>query len=730
MPAWKGDDGEEEQEEQEQEQEGSSDRNSLTSPVTPLTPSHQHGEWEDAGEAITPSEDRDGFGMYRHPAVDMEGGRMQAAITSFLILSVYYRTLSPSISGGDSGEVMAAACSGGPAHPPGYPLFVLLARGAMSLFASLGENKAYRVNLMCAMLTAAGVYHLHRAARVMTGSDSSATLASAMYGLSPLIWNNALQAEVFALNNFFVCLLTNLLVRYLARDRPSATRVAFTGAFVVGLGLTNQHTLVLYFKFCPQFEHVPQYSWGDRRSFQGFLNHFLRKDYGTFVLAAGGTEVHGKPVSLLEGIRFYLEDIAGPRLDERRRGHTKTYEGQLMYIGIPFAVVGLILCLYGRPLQRNLAAGRVLVICYLFYIIVFHSLANLPIKVPLFLAVHARFWQMPNSTLFLFVGIGFEFLSRRFADKAFALSVRWAIVCLCVWLQFVKNFDKQDQSGNYAVEFVTRTAIETLPPNAILLCSGDLQFNPGLYLTVCENVRPDVRFMSLQLMSYRWYGLNSSIKWPGVVFPGRSHWPDKYGYSLQKFYDANIWDRPIHSYGGNRPAENLEKLLEDPSLNEDQFFHFTWGLTDRMIPTQVEKINIHQYARCHAKAFAPMEEWEKNGSLPDLLKYGEDTWEDQVVREFYITYHRFGHQLMEYYRTLPGETCGGACPEGCDCDYSMGTTLALARHSYQKLGDAYNNYTAWGLEVPFNWDGAVHQNLGTIDEYEGNAAEGEEGPGG
>eukprot|EP00960_Hanusia_phi_P049058 759333-Hanusia_phi.AAC.5 len=25
----------------------------------------------------------------------------------------------------------------------------------------------------------------------------------------------------------------------------------------------------------------------------------------------------------------------------------------------------------------------------------------------------------------------------------------------------------------------------------------------------------------------------------------------------------------------------------------------------------------------------------------------------------------------------------------------MGTTLALARHSYQKLGDAYNNYTAW-----------------------------------
>jgi len=37
-----------------------------------------------------------------------------------------------------------------------------------------------------------------------------------------------------------------------------------------------------------------------------------------------------------------------------------------------------------------------------------------------------------------------------------------------------------------------------------VLCSGDLQFNAGLYLTACENVRPDVSFLSLQLMSYRY----------------------------------------------------------------------------------------------------------------------------------------------------------------------------------------------------------------------------------
>ena len=48
-------------------------------------------------------------------------------------------------------------------------------------------------------------------------------------------------------------------------------------------------------------------------------------------------------------------------------------------------------------------------------------------------------------------------------------------------------------------------------------------------------------------------------------------------------------------------------------------------------------------------------------------------------------------------------------------------TLELARHAYNTLGNAHLNYTSRGLEVPFNWDGAVHQALGTIDEYDGNA---------
>ena len=44
-----------------------------------------------------------------------------AAGISLLALIIYAITLAPSVPGGDSGELIAAAYTGGVPHPPGYP---------------------------------------------------------------------------------------------------------------------------------------------------------------------------------------------------------------------------------------------------------------------------------------------------------------------------------------------------------------------------------------------------------------------------------------------------------------------------------------------------------------------------------------------------------------------------------------------------------------------------------
>ena len=63
-----------------------------------------------------------------HPGPDQQaalfGPRAWAApVVAFVCLLVLYiATLAPSVMGGDSGELTAAALTGGVPHPPGYPV--------------------------------------------------------------------------------------------------------------------------------------------------------------------------------------------------------------------------------------------------------------------------------------------------------------------------------------------------------------------------------------------------------------------------------------------------------------------------------------------------------------------------------------------------------------------------------------------------------------------------------
>jgi hypothetical protein len=79
---------------------------------------------------------------------------------------VYGLTLAPGITwanhGADSGGLVVAAYTGGAAHPPGYPLYLSLARLAQLAFP--GEM-AFRTNLLSALfaiLAALGLYALLR----------------------------------------------------------------------------------------------------------------------------------------------------------------------------------------------------------------------------------------------------------------------------------------------------------------------------------------------------------------------------------------------------------------------------------------------------------------------------------------------------------------------------------------------------------------------------------------
>ncbi len=529
-----------------------------------------------------------------------------------IVFAVYVRTLYPTIAGGDSGELVSAMCAWGSAHPPGYPLFILLGN-VFTAVIPYGPI-AYRVNIMCALLTALAARFLQRASFLATRSFGASIIAAGMYAFSPYIWLNAVQAEVFAMNNFFACLLVYLLLDFW---RIPSQRKAGLGAFVCGLALTNQHTIVFFvttitlsvvwrgrsfiFSLKNAFlltflvllgmtpylqiaainllKSPPRYSWGRYNTLDGIIHHFLRKvrlqaselmpqDYGTFNLAIESTKEFGDRVTLGEGLFIYA----------------LSFGKEALFVGFPFAVVGLVACLaFSGPklLQPkffgpSFPGSLTVAIVFLFYTIVFHILANLPIRHPLFRGVHARFWLQSNALAFLFTSIGVHgVLCALLSKRRKREGVLMAIAVLLVYSQVSVNFKTQDMSKSTIMRDMCLTALQPLPKyghasviltpcsNSIILTSGDLHFNPCMYFSVCEKFRPDVRLLSFQLMSYEWYNNIQRPQEPKVEFPGTSYWPT--GYSMQSFVRANIDTHPIFMWGGSRPGV-LSFVMEDVSM--------------------------------------------------------------------------------------------------------------------------------------------------------------------
>ncbi|MGH7657090.1 MAG: protein O-mannosyl-transferase family, partial [Gemmatimonadales bacterium] len=76
-----------------------------------------------------------------------------AVAVSIAVLAIYIATLAPTTAFWDTSEYIAAAYTLGIPHPPGNPLFTLMAHAWGAL--PLAESYAVRINLFAAVTSAA-----------------------------------------------------------------------------------------------------------------------------------------------------------------------------------------------------------------------------------------------------------------------------------------------------------------------------------------------------------------------------------------------------------------------------------------------------------------------------------------------------------------------------------------------------------------------------------------------
>ncbi|MFA3781536.1 protein O-mannosyl-transferase family [Melioribacteraceae bacterium 4301-Me] len=175
--------------------------------------------------------------------------RSLGAIVFFASLITYYLTVQPSVSFWDCGEYLATAYRLQIPHPPGAPLFLLIAR----LFSMLpiAENIAFRMNLISVIASAAAVLILYlviiKVIQNYYGKEYktfkegvvlyvSAAIGSLAFAFAYITWWNAVETEVYATNTFVFAAIVYLMLLWNERaDQIDSEKFILLIAYLVGL---------------------------------------------------------------------------------------------------------------------------------------------------------------------------------------------------------------------------------------------------------------------------------------------------------------------------------------------------------------------------------------------------------------------------------------------------------------------------------------------------------------
>ena len=174
-----------------------------------------------------------------------------------VVLLGYLLTLAPTVTFWDAGEFIAAAKTLGIPHPPGTPLFVMIAH-VWAMLLPIGEY-AFRTNLLSALLSAlaAGCFFLvaHESLRALIPPENDETgrllrigggAAAALLGAFTFTnWQNSNETEVYAVATFTIAAMS-WLSHLWRRDRgtPRATRLLLLIVYLAGVSIGN-HLLAL-----------------------------------------------------------------------------------------------------------------------------------------------------------------------------------------------------------------------------------------------------------------------------------------------------------------------------------------------------------------------------------------------------------------------------------------------------------------------------------------------------
>lgn len=573
-------------------------------------------------------------------------------LTIFFTSLVFYSNLSfTTVPSGDSAELLLAAHEFGIAHPPGYPLFTILAGISFRVYKIFQNilpflhtsNQFTQIWFVifttCTIpqsLCNVFIYKISR--QRFNTSDFSAIFGVLIFGLQKLVVKWSINAEVFPINNLCIALMA-----FYSLEKNDENRVKY-GAFFSGLALTNQHTSVIYFLvyvildlkflwtskpgFCGKivywaqigltmaiplsiylylpissflFSDSRRYNWGEHESISGILTHVLRAEYGTFQLASSGE------INILKNINFVFQHAIS----------------QFSFPVILIVVIGGFKSIKMKKPSVSLAV--------FVYLLFFCLRANLDVENKLFAGVVERFYLQSNLHFSVLGAVGTDSLNNIGLfkkNRQIAFSLQTGLLGFFLATSVYPVPSKNTVINDFAVE-----VFKSIPENSIVLLKGDLPSNSLRYKHLVDNFRKDLVLIDLEFMTYDWYknsfrDVNSE---KSVFFPNEVYHPYKEnGYKMNEFIehnrpknvvtctglrdDDNVWPNNIdlHPLGFCQ----LAILKKEKFVYEVTPHAYQWNYLENPSQGRAFKSEVEEFAETDWEYLANREIWMAMEAVP------------------------------------------------------------------------------------------------------------------
>jgi tetratricopeptide (TPR) repeat protein len=495
-----------------------------------------------------------------------------AGTVLLVALILFSWTLAPTVTLTDSGELIVVARSLGIAHPPGVPLWIILAH--LASLVPFG-NVAVRINfssalfaaLACAMvtlavaeltITASHFVTSKRRKRVVPDSKMAeeselarllvtvpALGAGLLMAVSRTLWSYATITEVYALNTLLIVVIFFLMLRWRRRIVEDSTHIStasntdrvatsiarhdtylYAAALVFGLALGVHHVTVAL--TLPAIAVVVYRTQGvrfftSRRLIYAALISIvaLVAVYAYLPFAASRSPVinWGHPRSLQEiwwhitGRQYqvyfsFKPEIMGGQFVEFCRMTLREF-------GFPWLPFSLVLAFAGfaDAFKRDRTT---------FWFLLTIIIADLAYALSYEIAEDKDAYYLPIFiSIAIAAGLGIRWMIQRAIAKrapARKLSIAVATVVLLVCgMTLSANWPFNNRKHYFIAHDYVENLLRTIAPNSFLLTLDWQVVSPIFYAQEVEQFRPDVKVVDINLLRRSWYFDYLKHAYPGLI---------------------------------------------------------------------------------------------------------------------------------------------------------------------------------------------------------------------